>query len=66
MMEVLQVSKFAYKSERLDFNSNWVAQEEELAGITAVDVGPKVLLHLLENRELEKLSDLISSAYNCQ
>ncbi|KAJ2913342.1 hypothetical protein MD484_g7075, partial [Candolleomyces efflorescens] len=64
MMEVLQVSKFAFKSERLNFSNNWVAQEEELAEITAVDIDPKVLLHLLENRELQKLSDLISSAYS--
>ncbi|KAF6743968.1 hypothetical protein DFP72DRAFT_768757, partial [Ephemerocybe angulata] len=30
MMEVLQVSKFNLKTERLDFNNRWIASEEEL------------------------------------
>ena len=64
MMEVLQISKFSYKTERLDFCNDWVASEEVLAEIKAVDVDREVLVGLLENRELEKLSDLISLAYD--
>ncbi|TFK19561.1 hypothetical protein FA15DRAFT_551009, partial [Coprinopsis marcescibilis] len=30
MMEVLQISKFDYKSERLDFRNEWVVQEDDL------------------------------------
>ncbi|KAG5648642.1 hypothetical protein H0H81_006901 [Sphagnurus paluster] len=57
MMEMLQVLKYSFKSERLDFNDEWVAREEELS---VVDITSEEFDHLIATGQLEELSRLIA------
>ena len=53
MMEILQILKFSYKGERLDFNDGWITQEHELS---VVDVPPSTVHELLATGQVEELT----------
>jgi hypothetical protein len=52
MMEVLQISKFAHKANRLDFCNDWVANKDMLREIKTADIDHDTLVGLLENHKL--------------
>jgi hypothetical protein len=44
LMEVFHLSKFFFRTERLDFSNDWVANEGELGGtIKAIDIQPSAI-----------------------
>ncbi|KAG5633888.1 hypothetical protein H0H81_004579, partial [Sphagnurus paluster] len=57
MMEMLQVLKYTFKAERLDFNDEWVARKDELS---VVDITSEEFDHLIATGQLEELSRLIA------
>jgi hypothetical protein len=58
-MEILQILKFLFCLERLDFNDQWVSREEDLS---VVDISPEVIDDLLATHQIDDLSRLISEA----
>jgi hypothetical protein len=59
-MEVLQMCKYLYRSERLDFTSGLLATEEECS---VVDVLPSTLAEMLRLGDIEGLESLILASY---
>ena len=56
MMEKLQILKFTFASERMDFNNKWVSTEEE---ISVPDVSPHSMDDLFATRQLDALELLL-------
>ncbi len=59
-MEVLQMSKYLYRSECLDFTSGLLATEEECS---VIDVQPSTLAEMLRSGDIEGLESLILASY---
>ena len=59
-MEVLQMCKYLYRSERLDFMSGLLATEEECS---VIDVLPSTLAEMLRLGDIEGLESLILASY---
>lgn len=59
MMEILQMLKFLFRSERLDFNDRWVDREEDL---TVVDVAPEIIDDMIAKRQISELTNLLLEA----
>jgi hypothetical protein len=55
LMEVLQVLKFIYKQERLDFSSDWISDPNDLLWIP--DVTTDVARNLLADGKFNELAD---------
>ncbi|KAF8152629.1 hypothetical protein B0H34DRAFT_663696, partial [Crassisporium funariophilum] len=60
LMEILQISKYLHRDERLDFTSGLLATEEECL---VVNIAPSVLSDLLCTSDIAGLEELISSSY---
>lgn len=58
MMEILQILKFRFHADRLDFNNEWVTREED---ILIADISPNVTLDMIASRRIDKLLELIAS-----
>lgn len=58
-MEVLQVLKFSYKSDLLDFRDKWAATEAELE-TRMINMSSATLQGLLDNGEMGTLLEIIS------
>ena len=58
-MEILQILKFLFCSERLDFNYQWISRDEELS---AADVTPDVIDNLLATHRVDDLLALMSES----
>jgi len=56
MMEILQILKFSFKGERLDFNDGWITEEHEPS---VVDVPPSTVGELLATGQVEELTRLL-------
>ena len=56
MMEKLQILKFTFASERMDFNDKWVTTEEE---ISVPDVSSHCMEDLFATRQLNTLDLLL-------
>jgi len=59
-MEVMQMSKYSHRNERLDFTSGLLATEEECK---AVDVPPSTLADLLRSGNVQALESLITRSH---
>jgi hypothetical protein len=59
MMEVLQILKFIFRKDRLNFMEGLVSTEEEL---TLIDVDPSVIEELLSAGRVGDLVDLLESS----
>jgi hypothetical protein len=57
MMEILQILKFSFKGERLDFNDGWITRE--LDEISVIDVPPSTIHELLATGQVEELTRLL-------
>lgn len=60
MMEMLQMLKFQFRSERLDFNNNWVSSEGELS---VMDISPEVVEGMISEQRIADLDELIDSSF---
>ena len=60
MMEMLQMLKFQFQSERLDFNNNWVSSEGELS---VMDISPEVVKGMISEQRISDLDNLIDSSF---
>lgn len=58
MMEILQILKFRFHADRLDFNNEWVTREED---ILIADISPDVVHDLIASRRIDELLELITS-----
>jgi hypothetical protein len=56
MLEILQVLKHLYKSERLDFTSHWIASEEDYSIEKATEAA---INELVCSGKCEELLDLL-------
>ena len=56
-MEVLQILKFIYRQERLDFSSDWISKEQDLNDIS---VGTEQARELMMSGNLDKLVELLN------
>lgn len=59
-MEVLQMSKYLYRSERLNFTAGLLATEEECS---VIDVPPSTLAEMLRLGDIEGLESLIVASH---
>ena len=59
-MEVLQISKYLFRSERLNFTEGLLATEEECS---VIDVSPSTLAELLKSGDIENLESIVQSSY---
>ena len=59
-MEVLQISKYLYRSQRLDFMAGLLATEEECS---VIDVPASTLADMLRMGNIEGLESLISASF---
>ena len=57
MMEILQILKFSFKGEWLDFNDGWITQE--LDKVSVIDVPPSTIHELLTTGQVEELTRLL-------
>lgn len=62
-MEVLQISKYLYRSERLNFTSSLLATEKECE---AIAVPPSTLAEMLRTGDIEGLESLVEACYGLQ
>ena len=60
MMEMLQMLKFQFWSERLDFNNNWVSSEGDLS---VMDISPEVVEGMILDQRISDLDELIDSSF---
>ena len=60
MMEMLQMLKFQFRSERLDFNNNWVSSEGKLS---VMDISPEVVEGMISEQRISDLDNLIDSSF---
>ena len=60
MMEMLQMLKFQFRSEQLDFNNNWVSSEGKLS---IMDISPEVVEEMIWEQRISDLDDLIDSSF---
>ena len=60
-MEVLQILKYFYRGERLDFTDRLLATEEECL---MVDIPTLTLDELVKTGNIEGLQALIAASYN--
>ncbi|KIJ93041.1 hypothetical protein K443DRAFT_112663 [Laccaria amethystina LaAM-08-1] len=60
MMEMLQMLKFQFRSERLDFNNNWVSSEGDLS---VMDISPEVVEGMISDQRISDLDELIDSSF---
>ena len=60
MMEMLQMLKFQFLSEQLDFNNNWVSSEGKLS---IMDISPEVVEEMILEQRISDLDDLIDSSF---
>lgn len=58
LMEVLQILKFTYRRERLDFASDWIANEEELLK-DVPNISSSVVQDLLTKGLIDDLVNLL-------
>ncbi|KAF8871222.1 hypothetical protein BD779DRAFT_1478372 [Infundibulicybe gibba] len=56
MMEILQILKFIFRAERLDFNDDWIAVEEELC---VINIPPDILKDMISSRRITELLDML-------
>jgi hypothetical protein len=65
LMEILQILKFAYRSDRLDFTSHLVLKDgnREAPG-SQLDVEPKVIQDLLVSGKIVELMTMITDSYS--
>ncbi|GLB45634.1 putative hAT family C-terminal dimerisation region [Lyophyllum shimeji] len=59
MMEILQMLKFMFRSERLDFNDNWVSREQDMV---VADINPSVLEDMIAWRDISELDRLLAGS----
>ena len=55
LLEVLQILKYLYKQERLDFGMDWVSKEEDLLWVPPVTTGD--IRELLSQSRIDDLVD---------
>ena len=60
-MEVLQITKYLYRSQHLDFTAGLLATEEECS---VIDVPASVLADMLRSGNIEGLESLIAASYH--
>ena len=60
MMEMLQMLKFQFWSEQLDFNNNRVSLEGKLS---IMDISPDVVEEMISEQRISDLNDLIDSSF---
>ena len=61
-LEVLQVLKYLYKQERLDFSSDWIAKEEDYSIDSATEAAISELMRVGKAEELVDLLQNMNSA----
>jgi hypothetical protein len=57
-MEVLQILKYLYRQERLDFSSGWVSKPDELRWIPTGDID--TVRGMFSNGEMDELVDMLN------
>lgn len=60
-MEVLQITKYLYRSQHLDFTAGLLATEKECS---VIDVPASVLADMLRSGNIEGLESLIAASYH--
>jgi hypothetical protein len=60
-MEVLQMIKYLYRSQRLDFTNGLLATEEECS---VIDVPASTLANMLRSGNIERLESLIAASHH--
>jgi hypothetical protein len=60
-MEVLQITKYLYRSQHLDFTTGLLATEEECS---VIDVPASTLADMLRAGNIEGLESLIAASYH--
>lgn len=60
MMEMLQIMKFIYRSERLSFTDNLLSSEYELS---ILDIEPQVIDALMSEGKIDELVKLVDQAW---
>jgi hypothetical protein len=61
-MEVLQICKYLYRSERLDFTGGLLATEDS-EECSVIDVPPSTLAEMLRSGDIEGLESIILASY---
>lgn len=61
MMEILQILKFIYRGDRLNFTADLISTEQELS---VIDVDAEVVQDLLSRGKVQDLVDLVESSFN--
>jgi hypothetical protein len=64
MIEMLQILKFTYRSERLDFNNGWVSKEAELSVIDTTPDGMEIFMEVDQLSQLQVIVDALSDSNN--
>ncbi|KAJ3891234.1 hypothetical protein GG344DRAFT_47805, partial [Lentinula edodes] len=62
MMEVLQVLKHIYHSDRLNFSSSWIARVNDEGRETILDIEPSKLRSMVASGQILELIQLIESS----
>ncbi|TFK57818.1 hypothetical protein BDN72DRAFT_851958 [Pluteus cervinus] len=60
-MEALQLLKFRYRSERLNFSEGRLATEEECG--TVIDIEPSVFENMLMSGDIDGLQTIIATSH---
>ncbi|THV02520.1 hypothetical protein K435DRAFT_587790, partial [Dendrothele bispora CBS 962.96] len=63
MMEMLQILKYLYRSERLNFTDHWIVKnfKGQLTG-TQLDVDPAVIQELVSSGRIDELTKVIEES----
>jgi hypothetical protein len=59
-MEILQILKYIFRNDRLNFTESLLCTEEELS---VIDVSPSVLNELLATGNIDRLAELLDSSW---